>query len=623
MAQWTRDILLILFVFFLLTGFSSVNISPTDSVYRDIEKFQAFDLVRTVLWGQRPFARSEIGRILCEVKKNLDKKEEVEPDKIPSWIVEHYRKREKEFRTEMIQRGCLEGEIKKYEWQPLETVFYEMTLLDSAPTVIPQNNAGGRITASINPLTDYRAGRHYVDGFQTALEMTHRARLHKYGAFYLHPRFQFQFPRGAAGNDVDPIIHQLYGKFAIKNFEIQVGRDSLVWGQSPRGGQLLSANARPLDMIKLTSTSPFYHPWIFKYLGLSRWTFFVANLGPEREFPRSFLTGLKLTLKPVHFFEIGFSQGIIMGGEGAPALSVGDVIGSFFFNRIFEGGSSNSNHRFAGDLVFTIPHLRDSRFYYELALEDCCRNHMEDRFEHIVGFYVPRLTSNGKWDLRLEYHHTPSVAYRHSPFVTGWTLNRKIMGDNIGPLADAVYMDLTYQIASEMRSSLTFAFEVRDSDLFVTLRSGLPGANDVKVDDRPAEHRYRFVGSFEKRFWDYFDLTFRAGYELVEKYQFVAGDTRHNFLGEFSLKWNFEDWLHRDESLAPTSFMSAGRKKRVVNKMTVRPIITKIPTSRRPGWSATMRLPKPTMVVSTLKRQAEATRPQVSLKATPPSLLRW
>ncbi len=119
------------------------------------------------------------------------------------------------------------------------------------------------------------------------------------------------------------------------------------------------------------------------------------------------------------------------------------------------------------------------------------------------------------------------------------------MGDNLGPTGDAVYLDVSYQIAPTMRAAFLFAFEARDNDLFRNTRGGQSGANVIRIDDRPTEHRYRFVGSFEKRFWDYFDLTFRAGYEAVEKYQFVAGDTRHNFLGEFLLRWNVEDWLRR------------------------------------------------------------------------------
>jgi hypothetical protein len=509
-----------------------------DPVYRDIDKLIAAGLVKDVIYGHRPWSRREIARIISVALKNREK---IGPPIAPD-------DREVSLRIyvddilERLQERFRE-EPKEFRLHPLEEVRFDYTILDSPFRTVPANNGIGQIDAVINPLVAYREGRHFVDGHTIGLETAHSARLSKYFSLYFRPRFEVLAPN-TGSSDANFIVQKLYGKFAYRNFELEIGRDSLVWGQGEHGGFLLSNNARPLDMITLGNVSPFYLPWIFKYLGPNSIRIFFAEMGPEREFPHAILSGYKWSFKPVHFFEIGLNHVVLMGGDGANGPSFFEAIGEFtgILSAVTEnkGGAAFTNRIFSVDGRITFPFLRNSVFYAEVAFDDT-NNEIDVLFEdnglYFAGFYIPRLTPSGSVDLRLEYRHIPGVAYRHSLYTSGWTLNRRLLGDEIGPDGDGFSAKVRADLTDRLLLETEAAYERRDSDLLTTVTSGPDVVDIAKAQDNPAEHRVRWQGDLCWQVRKDLEARFGLGYEHAHNFNFAQNQDVDNWLGTFALKW--------------------------------------------------------------------------------------
>jgi len=57
------------------------------------------------------------------------------------------------------------------------------------------------------------------------------------------------------------------------NLELEVGRDSLWWGPGYNGALLMTNNARPFDLVKLSNAYPYRIPWI----GLLKFIFLLPS----------------------------------------------------------------------------------------------------------------------------------------------------------------------------------------------------------------------------------------------------------------------------------------------------------------------------------------------------------
>ncbi len=511
-----------------LLAYSTPNVPVDDPVYRDIDKLIAAGLVKDVIYGQRPWSRREIARVLSVAQEN---RKRIPPEKEgdPLWtyvdpILSH---RLEEYPQEQPP-----------SFHPLEKVQFDSTLLDSPPRPIPQNNGLGSVDAQINPLVNYQEGRHYVDGSNLGLETTHSAQLSRYLSLYARPRLEFLLPN-TGNSEVKPLAQQLYGKFAFRNFELEAGRDSFVWGQGENGGLMFSNHARPVDMIKLTTSGPFYHPWIFKYLGPSKYTFFVANLGPEREFPYATLYGIKGSIKPFSIFEFSLHHTILLGGDGSPSGNWHQPIEEFFFFRngglTGRGGQNTSDHRFGGDLRLRIPPLRNLEWYFEATWDDVGRQtvlaNITEQMALVTGVVLPWLSSGGRSDARIEYIRVPPVFYRHATWTSGYALNRNILGMANGPDTDEIHLvyqtefNPTWQLRSEA------SYLNSDSNIYTQTSSTKGGPDQVIIaSDQPTEHRFRLQWSLTQKSLVLFETKYRLGFEHVENFNFMPDARSENLL---------------------------------------------------------------------------------------------
>ncbi len=513
-----------------------------------------------IIVGQRPYSRKEIARIVSEAIKHLPNLEEklndpklseTEKQAIQArvdYLKPTLNRLKQDFHEELVFLKTVEGENHWYSLHPLEKVTVDLTGSNSKARLVIPNNGAGSMNATINPLLQYQQGRELIEGMNPSLETTHWARLTNHFALYLQPRFQLAFATGNnESNNNNIFLLYLYGKVYFKNFELEVGRDNLVWGQGKDAGLVLSNNPRGLDMIKISNDSPFILPSILKYLGALKMSYFFSTLGPEQNYPYPYLLGYKFSIQPFSFFELGYSMLVESGGRGAPPNSFkNSLVEGIPFGTLYKGARTDiaSNKMGGLDFRFRIPPARNLEIYGEFILDDSPTiDRTEDFFLLDSGFmggiYLGRLVNTGKADLRLEYHHTGPIFYRHGQYITGLTLNGFILGDNLGPDAQGFYLSSNVDINSQHLLTFNESIELRSGDIWANAVS----PQFVIVQNNPSENRYRTTVEWLYRMKENpFFIKTKAGYEFVQNFNFVSGQNKNNFLGEVGVQFNFDQW---------------------------------------------------------------------------------
>jgi hypothetical protein len=521
---------------------TALNAPPEDGVYHDIDLLISHGLVKDVIIGQRPYSRLEVARIISCARNSLGEKPSTSK-KIGKFLylnrlLTHY---EKEYEAEILD--LREG----LSLEPLQRLEFNLLGNSSRPRLIPQNNGQGDIDADIISFDKYRQGLKFADGANYFISTKHNLYLNRYFAFTAEPRFEFDSERSKAR------IHRLYAKGGWRNIELEVGRDNILWGQSEFGGVMLSSNARPLDMVKISNSFPWRAPWVFQYLGPMKWTFFVSNLGPERDFPYSYFYGLKWSLKPSQYFELGLSHTLITGGGGAPNVkwweSVAELLPFHKWGRNMAYGDVGNNAWGFFDFRITIPPLRNSVIYYDGYIEDSIArafgfpDNLLNQMGFVVGWYSPRLTDSGSLGLRFEYHHTAPLTYRHGTWVSGYTLNRTIMGDALGPDADGIYPTLYWKPNADYAGKLELAFEDYDSSTYYTQTNAQGGGDKILKDvSGTHERRYRGITGLDIKAIKRIGLKFEGGYERIENWNFSAGNSVNNWLLSTAVSFYFDEF---------------------------------------------------------------------------------
>lgn len=472
MGKWLK---LMIFLGVMLPAsagaYSSVTVPVDDPVYRRLDKLEAFGLIQTMIHGQRPYVRSEIGRLIAEALENYPEFEKKIGESenhfgAKIFVDQILEDLKRIYRNELIQRGALPGEPGRFDGSLLEYVQSEMLYLHEPLRVIQPNNGLGGVDSILQPLVNYREGRHYQKGFNWDFETSHWVRMGKYVAMQFQPRFQMQVVQSPLESENKIYIQRLNGHFTIGKLDLEIGRDSIDWGPSQYGGLSFTSNPRPLDFIKISSISPFHFPFFFRHLGPFEMSFLAANLGPEQHFPDPWLFSYKISSKRNRYFEFGMSQMFLIGGDGAPSVGFGQGVLDFFnWNT-----SQTRNAKTIGiDLKGWIPPWRGTEVYAEILFSDITSNVgtlLVDNASYLGGVFFPRLNFTGNMDLRLEYRRLAPRYGRSPVFTDGFTENQRLLGEPWGPDSQAVLVDFHYQLNLKNLLGLGFQYYRRNQNFY-------------------------------------------------------------------------------------------------------------------------------------------------------------
>ena len=305
---------------------------------------------------------------------------------------------------------------------------------------------------SISPIEDARLRFFYVD--ETVKFYNEQGREFNQGAnFYFSnrsavkfyerfvitadPEFSVVENKGISNQDTDINLrfHELNLSTRFGPADITVGRVPLWWGPGRHGSLILSNNARPFDMVKLSTAGPILLPWYFKYLGLIRGETFLTELETSRAVSHPYMWGMRVSSRIFKWLEFGGSRTAMFGGKhrSVDLETIAEVITGSTENDIDDPGNQIATL----DARVIIPwSFQPIELYGEIGGEDEAGGFFS-REAYLTGFYLPRIGPSNAFEFTFEFtqtavNHHPRTWYTNKNFPDGYTYYNEIMGHHVG-----------------------------------------------------------------------------------------------------------------------------------------------------------------------------------------------
>jgi hypothetical protein len=410
-------------------GASSVNVTLSRDLYEDMEYWAAEGLITSQLNSFRPFAASEAGQQILAAMDACHTTKTAEGS--CRKIQEYYAKR---FQAEITEKKSPKLSSHSY-FKPVEAFSVNYSYL-SGPFSIYNNE-----------------GIEYGKGSNAVVRLQSHARLWNVFSFFIEPAFIYNQHFGP--DDESRLafrLHKGYAKLNIFNVELLAGRDSLWWGPGYHGALLMSNNAHPFDMLKLSNPEPVLLPWVFSYLGPVQFNLIFSQLNDERraaELANPFLYGLRLGLKPHPWVELGASHLVLFGGPGRRDLKPAEILSILYGNSNRDREKTDSNQQFAVDFALTIPGLKKylflidaMKFYCEIGAEDA--GNPPDRRAYVAGVALYKPFGLEQTALRGEYaiispYSVPRAWYNHGSYPMRY--EGRVFGHHAGSDAEDIFIE--------------------------------------------------------------------------------------------------------------------------------------------------------------------------------------
>jgi len=432
----------------LCSAFVSTNVPLGHWSYDAIDKLVGQGLIDGAMMATKPLSRLEMARHLIEAIEKAQQRNE--KNEIILSLIDRLKE---EFKDELITAGILDGNHVEGFINPIEDPYIRYIFGNNRPYL--ENQRGDVFERRSN----YRLG------------FSSRMKFHDTAAFYFHPEYVDPSPDG----DSDIGLIEGYGKLALGNFEIELGKDSLWWGPGYHGSLLMSNNAEPFKMIKISNPFPKKLPWIFERLGPFKATWFLTELENNRSVPETKLTGLRFNFKPRRAFDIGISRAIMFGGSGRPSVGLNDYL------RMWRPPEDPQSNQLAGfDASFLLPldekmPAKSLKLYTDWIGEDEAAG-LPPKWGRLFGMQINDILRTGRTDLRVEFAsnhvpHYPNVFYTHSPYRSGYTYKGRMIGHHMGTDTQDMFFRLTHYLKDDMILGLEY-----------NKQTGLSTANRQAVD---------------------------------------------------------------------------------------------------------------------------------------------
>ena len=451
-------LLLILLLFPLKQGECvSFNVQCEDEVYSVLEEMEAVGAIDSQIYGIKPFTEKEVLRLLTEAWTKRD-------------LLTPYLKA-RLHRLLRIYKSRAEAETAYLK--PVEDPYLAHFHVHKKP---PENIRGRDLK------------RNNVDvGFESKLYLSSHL------LFHSQLELANQEKRGHYTAETRFLMG--YGKIGFGKLALEFGVDSVWWGQSYTGTLLTSLNPPPYEkLVKLELENPILLPWVFKYLGLFKFSLFLSKLNSKkRVVPHPWLMGLKINFKPIPSLEIGINRAVMFGGKGR-SVSLSTVL--FAKGENVEKPSKTEGDQKAGFDIRFRP-FRHLVLYWEGGAEDRSRGILLSDWSHIIGAYAPGLMN--RLNLRFEYASITSPWYHHHVYPSGYTYYGNIIGYYADKYCHTYFGEISYDINRNLRLHTAYWYEenVRSNNIVNRYEIGLSYHFDYK--DLPFLLNLKYRDSHSKK----------------------------------------------------------------------------------------------------------------------------
>src|SRR5712692_6605000 len=279
-------------------GFSIVR----DAAYDDLERLATAGLFDRAILNTKPLSRAEAARLVARAIEKIradtagvyNNRQDLES--VLNRLIE-------EFRPELVSLGAKVGDGRTTP----APGFFSFTPIDRAQV------RGGYVNRDFSLINNQ--GLRFQRGVNGGLTFESRAQVGDVVTFYLQPELHGNEEYGAAR------LTAGYVKLTAFNVELLAGRENLWWGPGLHGSLIMSNNAPPLDHVRIGSAEAFKLPLIGDWIGPTKILAFFAQLEQRRDIPRADLFGMRGTIAPFSFLELGASYVNMFGGDTPPRLN--------------------------------------------------------------------------------------------------------------------------------------------------------------------------------------------------------------------------------------------------------------------------------------------------------------
>lgn len=405
-----------------------------DQIYKELEFLEVNGLVESAMLSTKPINKSELREYLIEAEDKIRRTRS--PAETRRLIT-----------IDRIKKRLGSETGAKSIVKPLSDVYFKTAYSEKAPYFLAVNNSGDAYAKGLNVRTGFSTeaalGETFFAGLNTELKA--------------------QDSYGSARVDVP----WGYLNIELDSAEFMAGRESLWWGPGYHGALLLSNDAKPLDMLKFTTSHPVILPWVFSGLGLFRPTAFLARLEEDRDFSRANLLGMRFHFKPTRRLQIGFNRTFMFGGEGRRSLGISDWVKVLIASDSAEHMNSPINGNQLASIDVSYVYVNDERhlflpfsgakIYTEWGAEDSSGDtKTPSNRANIYGAYFgePLFIKNS--DIRFEWANTARQPantlrwYSHLLYKTGYTHEGRNIGHHMGGDAQDFFVRAQYHAKSGM-----------------------------------------------------------------------------------------------------------------------------------------------------------------------------
>jgi len=324
-------------------------------------------------------------------------------------------------------------------FKPLDNAYIKYLYSERTPDHLNTNNNGDILGANNNLRV----------GISSALKVGDILSL------YIHPEYR-------SGEDLsEGKVIEGYGILDLGNLEIESGREPVWWGPGAHGDLLLTNNARPFDMIRLTSRTPFLLPSVFRNIGPFKPTWFLTELEAHRDFPHAKLMGFRLDFRPRPSFRFALSRVIQFDGEGRKGLTAGDWIKILIADDKAEHSTSgiDNNNIMSIDFSLTLNPMDNSfiqifpfegmKLYGEIGAEDSSGNGWPKEKAYLAGLYINDPLRLDDTNFRVEWATTAENTkhgawYTHGVYSSGYRYEGNIIGHHMGTDSEDLFARLEH-----------------------------------------------------------------------------------------------------------------------------------------------------------------------------------
>lgn len=513
---------------------SSANIPLDSPVYTYLEKLSGFGLIKGDIRGIRPFSKSEAARLLLEAEDSLASTNSGSPAFAQELVLRI---------KDIIPREIsLHNSIQKppiFDYNPISSIRFRYVNVDGIPRSYdravhdPGDDGVFGIGSGLRPRNPYPSPVQQHGSEGTPLIENNNGVIYRSGN-----NGEFRWAAEAYISDkvtclLEPSIlttvegtqirlNRGYIKLGGGGLELEVGKDENWFGQGARGNIVLTNNAENFTVVKLSSPEPVTASWL-SWLGDLKYSLIASRFdrtstgGLDRQ---PWFYALKLISKPSDDFEIGFNLGRQQGGPG-----VNNGLGDSIRGLIGGTGADNSNGLAGFELRYRMPWLRNTEFFAEFSGEDTAA-FWPIVESYIAGFYIPRLSPDGKNDFRFEFFNGNQILYTNGTFSEGYIYKNLPIGHSQGGATQDFFARYSHWFTARHNLALEYIFTQRGN------------IGRVKVDGMGNFASNGTMQAIERKnaaraYWrlplhDHMDMKLMYGWERIKNWGLVSGVSRQD-----------------------------------------------------------------------------------------------